>query len=117
MGRLSTHILDTAHGRPAAGVDIDLYFLGGQSRQHLASYRTNADGRTDEPLLSSEDMVVGVFELVFHIGAYFATLDVELPETRFLDAVPIRFGIADPEANYHVPLLVSPYGYSSYRGS
>jgi 5-hydroxyisourate hydrolase len=117
MGRLSTHVLDTAHGRPADGVAIDLYFLGGQSRQHLARYVTNADGRTDAPILDSEDMVAGVFELVFHIGDYFAAQGVPLPETRFLDSVPIRFGIDDPAANYHVPLLVSPYGYSSYRGS
>ena len=117
MGRLSTHVLDTAHGRPAAGVAIDLYFLGGQSRQHLARYTTNDDGRTDAPLLDSEDMVAGVFELVFHVGDYFAAQGATLPETRFLDAVPIRFGIDDPEATYHVPLLVSPFGYSSYRGS
>lgn len=117
MGRLSTHILDTARGRPAAGVDIDLFFLGGGARQHLARYRSNSDGRTDEPLLDSEDMVVGVFELVFHIGDYFAESGIALPDTRFLDSVPVRFGIADPEANYHIPLLVSPYGYSTYRGS
>ena len=86
MGRLSTHVLDTAHGRPAAGVAIDLYFLGGQSRQHLVRTTTNDDGRTDAPLLDSEDMVVGVFELVFHVGAYFAAQGVALPETRFLSS-------------------------------
>ena len=111
MGRLSTHVLDTAHGRPAAGLAIDLYYLGGESRQHLASFTTNADGRTDAPLLEAQDMVTGVFELVFHVGEYFGL------EPRFLDQVPVRFGIADASANYHVPLLLSPYAYSTYRGS
>ena len=111
MGRLSTHVLDTAHGKPAAGLAIDLYYLGGESRQHLASFMTNADGRTDAPLLGADDMVTGVFELVFHVGEYFGL------EPRFLDQVPVRFGIADASANYHVPLLVSPYAYSTYRGS
>lgn len=117
MGKLTTHILDTAHGRPAAGVEIELYFLGGQSRQHLARFRSNSDGRTDEPLLTGEELVAGVFELVFGVGAYFAAQGTELPDTSFLDLVPVRFGIADPAANYHVPLLVSPFGYSTYRGS
>lgn len=111
MGRLSTHVLDTAHGKPAAGLKLDLYYLGGESRQHLASFTTNADGRTDAPLLSAEDMVTGVFELVFHVGAYFGL------EPAFLDTVPVRFGVADAGQNYHVPLLVSPYAYSTYRGS
>ncbi len=117
MGKLSTHVLDTMQGRPAAGVAIDLFFLGGESRQHLAHYTTNVDGRTDAPLLASEDMVGGIFELVFHVGDYFAAQDVALPETPFLDRVPVRFGIDDPEAGYHVPLLVAPFGYSTYRGS
>ena len=117
MGRLSTHILDTAHGRPAAGVGIDLYHLEGRSRQHLASFETNADGRTDAPLRAGEDLVAGIYELVFHVGDYFAALDLDLPEPGFLDRVPVRFGIARPNENYHVPLLVSPYGYSTYRGS
>ena len=111
MGRLSTHVLDTAHGQPAAGLALDLYYLGGESRQHLASFTTNADGRTDAPLLGADDMVTGVFELVFHVGAYFGL------EPAFLDQVPVRFGITDANANYHVPLLVSPYAYSTYRGS
>ena len=111
MGRLSTHVLDTAHGKPAAGLAIDLYYLGGESRQHLAGFTTNTDGRTDAPLLEAQDMVTGVFELVFHVGEYFGL------EPRFLDQVPVRFGIADASANYHVPLLVSPYAYSTYRGS
>jgi 5-hydroxyisourate hydrolase len=117
MGRLSTHILDTAQGRPAANLTIDLYYLGGESRQHLATFVTNSDGRTDEPLMQAEDMVTGVFELVFHVGDYFAGLGLDLPEPSFLELVPVRFGIADAAQNYHVPLLVSPYGYSTYRGS
>jgi len=117
MGTLSTHVLDTAQGKAAAGVNIDLYFLGGQSRQHLASFTTNADGRTDAPILDTEDMVTGVFELVFHMGAYFDKQGLELPEPKFLETIPVRFGIADASANYHVPLLVSPFGYSTCRGS
>ena len=117
MGRLSTHVLDTAHGRPASGLEIDLFYLGGESRQHLARFETNTDGRTDAPLMAGDDLVVGVFELVFHVGDYFAGLEPELPDPSFLDLVPIRFGVAYPKENYHVPLLVSPYGYSTYRGS
>ncbi len=117
MGKLSTHVLDTAGGRPAASLRIDLYYLGGQSRQHLGSVTTNNDGRTDAPLLDAEDMVAGIFELVFHVGDYFAEQGHALPEIRFLDTVPVRFGIDDPTSSYHVPLLVSPYGYSTYRGS
>lgn len=116
-GRLSTHVLDTAHGRPAAGVKIDLYYLAGESRQHLAGFVTNEDGRTDAPLLAAEDMVSGVFELVFHVGEYFRGLGVSTSEPAFLERVPVRFGVADADAGYHVPLLVSPYGYSTYRGS
>ncbi len=114
MGRLSTHVLDTARGRPAAGLKIDLFFVASDSRQHLASFTTNQDGRTDTPLLT-DDLEVGVFELLFHVGDYFSDLD--LPEPKFLDAVPVRFGIADKSQNYHVPLLVSPWSYSTYRGS
>ncbi len=117
MGKLSTHVLDTAHGKPAANISIDLFYLGGESRQHLASYITNQDGRTNEPLLLAEDMVIGIFELVFHVGDYFDALGLELAEPKFIDKVPIRFGIADETQNYHVPLLVSPFAYSTYRGS
>ena len=117
MGRLSTHVLDTAHGQPAGGLEIDLFYLAGESRQHLARFETNADGRTDAPLMAGDDLVVGVFELVFHVGDYFAKFEPDPPDPSFLDLVPIRFGIAHPEENYHVPLLVSPYGYSTYRGS
>ena len=114
VGRLSTHVLDTTNGKPAAGITIDLFFVMSDSRQHLASFTTNEDGRTDAPLLT-DDLEVGVFELVFHIGEYFASLD--LPDPKFLDTVPIRFGIADKTQTYHVPLLVSPWSYSTYRGS
>ena len=117
MGKLSTHVLDTALGKPAANLTIDLYYLGGESRQHLARFTTNQDGRTDEPLLMQEDMVTGIFELVFHVGAYFDEQTLELPEPKFLQDVPVRFGIASITENYHVPLLVSPFGYSTYRGS
>ena len=117
MGRLSTHVLDTARGTPAVGLDVALYFLGGAARQHLATFTTNRDGRTDAPLLVGEDLVTGIFELEFRAGAYFARLGLELPEPKFLDLIPIRFGVADASASYHVPLLLSPYGYSTYRGS
>ena len=117
MGRLSTHVLDTAQGKPAAGLVLELHYLGGASRQHLATFTTNPDGRTDGPLLAPEDMVTGVFELVFCVGDYFRAQGLGLPDPAFLDAVPVRFGIADASGNYHVPLLVSPYGYSTYRGS
>ncbi len=117
MGKLSTHVLDTAQGKPAASLSIDLYYLGGESRQHLASFSTNQDGRTSEPLLAAEDMVTGIFELVFHVGHYFDAQGLDLPEPKFIEDVPVRFGIADAAQNYHVPLLVSPFAYSTYRGS
>jgi 5-hydroxyisourate hydrolase len=115
-GKLSTHILDTAKGRPAANVAIDLWRIDQGNRIHLKSTRTNADGRTDAPLLLAEEMQVGVYEMVFAIGAYF-TSQPDLPEPSFLTEIPIRFGIADITAHYHVPLLVSPWAYSTYRGS
>src|SRR5215831_14858165 len=102
MARLSTHVLDTAHGRPAAGMRIRLY----QKDRLLAETTTNTDGRTDAPLLSGETIPAGVYELVFGVGEYFGS-----PNTAFLGEVVIRFGIEDPTANYHVPLLVSPYAY------
>ncbi len=117
-GRLTTHVLDTARGCPAADVAIELWQLDaqGQGRRLLATVRTNGDGRTDGPLLSGTAFAMGVYELVFAVGAYFAAHAVPGP-VPFLDQVPIRFGIADPEAHYHVPLLVSPWAYSTYRGS
>lgn len=113
MARLSTHVLDTAHGRPAAGLAIELY----QGDRLVAAATTNADGRTDQPLLAGDTIPTGTFELRFHIGDYFAAAGVAMPEPRFLDVVPIRFGIADAAGHYHVPLLVSPYAFSTYRGS
>ena len=116
MSQLSTHVLDTARGVPAAGVRLELWRLDGDERTHLASFTTNADGRTDEPLLVGEAFRVGVYELVFAAGAYFRA-QAPLPEPPFLDAIVVRFGVSDPSARLHVPLLVSPYGYSTYRGS
>ena len=115
-GLLTTHALDTANGKPAAGLSLQLYALKGEGQKLLKTLRTNADGRTNEPLLSDEELTVGQYEIVFDVGGYFAG-KVELAEPPFLDRVPIRFGIADPEAHYHVPLLVSPWSYSTYRGS
>lgn len=116
MGRLTTHILDTATGRPAADVRIALYDLEGEPRL-LTEVRTNADGRCDAPLLEGEAFKAGRYRLVFHAGDYFSGLGIETPEPRFLDEVVIQFGIADPDEHYHVPLLLSPFSYSTYRGS
>ena len=117
MGKLSTHVLDTAHGSPAAGVRIELWSLAGEARKLIKSATTNADGRTDAPLLAAEELRAGLYEVVFHVGDYFASRGVALTEPRFLDQVPVRFSIADASASYHVPLLVSPWSYSTYRGS
>lgn len=114
MGRLTTHVLDTARGRPAAGIPIELWRVNGSARDLIHTTRTNADGRTDAPLLDGDALRVGVYELVFTVGAYFAEGTTTLP---FLDQIPLRFGIADADAHYHVPLLVSPWAYSTYRGS
>lgn len=117
MGKLSTHVLDTAHGRPAAGVAIALYVVDGDSRRLLVEAATNADGRCDAPLLAGEALQAGRYELVFAAGDYFAAQGVDLPEPRFVDRVTIAFGVADPGQNYHVPLVVTPWSYSTYRGS
>ena len=116
MAKLSTHVLDTAHGCPAAGVGLELWRLTPE-RALLKTVTTNADGRTDELLLTAGEMQVGQYELVFKTGAYFKTKGVKLPEPAFLDDIPIRFAIFDAEQDYHVPLLVSPWSYSTYRGS
>ena len=115
MGRLTTHVLDTASGRPAAGLRIELFRAGQEAP--LIIIRTNADGRADAPLLEGEALQEGQYELRFHAGEYLRAAGAELPEPAFLDVIPIRFGIADAGAHYHVPLLLSPYGYSTYRGS
>ena len=116
MGRLTTHVLDTAAGKPAAGIKIELWRFG-DDPMHLKTLSTNDDGRADAPLLDGSDFQRGEYELRFHVGDYLSTTGVKLPEPAFLDIIPIRFGIADPDAHYHVPLLLSPYGYSTYRGS
>ena len=112
-GRLTTHVLDTAQGRPASGLAIELWRDGAC----LLRVVTNADGRTDAPLLTGDDLVAGVYELVFLVGDYFARAGLAQGSLPFLDRVPVRFGIVDADAHYHVPLLTSPWAYSTYRGS
>jgi len=115
MGRLTTHVLDTAAGRPAAGLKIELFRQGEHSP--LKTIHTNADGRADAPILEGTALEAGTYELRFHAGDYLRKTGAALPDPPFLDVIPIAFGIADPAAHYHVPLLLSPYGYSTYRGS
>lgn len=115
-GFLTTHVLDTARGVPAAGMVIELFRLDG-TPGCLARVVTNADGRTDGPILPEGDFAAGRYELVFHVGDYLDSTGTPPETRRFLDVVPIRFGISDAGAHYHVPLLVSPFGYSTYRGS
>jgi 5-hydroxyisourate hydrolase len=110
-GYLTTHVLDTARGRPARGLEVELFRLKGGERERLKTLRTNADGRTDEPLLEEERFERGTYEIVFHVGEYFGK------EDGFLSDVPVRFSVEEPEEHYHVPLLVSPYSYTTYRGS
>jgi 5-hydroxyisourate hydrolase len=117
MARLSTHALDTSRGIPARDLVIDLHRVRNGIREHLKTVATNADGRTSEPLISGERIEPGVYELTFHGGSYFRNSGVGLPEPPFLDEISIRFGISDPSGDYHVPLLLSPYSYSTYRGS
>ena len=116
-GRLTTHVLDTMHGEPAHGLTLELFRLDDEGRARLKQEVTNADGRCDEPLLAGADLAPGSYELVFHVGPYFRARGVELTRPCFLERVPVRFGIADAEAHHHVPLLVSPFGYTTYRGS
>ncbi|WP_029066603.1 hydroxyisourate hydrolase [Labrenzia sp. DG1229] len=115
-GFLTTHVLDTVRGAPGAGIKIDLYEINEDARCHIECLMTNSDGRTDAPILPESEFRTGIYELVFHVGEYFASLDAKTAGPRFLDTVPLRFGMSD-DTHYHVPLLVSPYSYSTYRGS
>jgi 5-hydroxyisourate hydrolase len=118
LAGLTTHVLDVARGGPAPGVRIELYELGEDGgRSLVAATTTNSDGRTEKPLIAASEARVGKFELVFHVGDYFRGAGTKLADPPFLDVVPIRFAVADPAAHYHVPLLVSPWSYSTYRGS
>lgn len=115
MGKLTTHVLDTASGKPAAGMRFALRRAG--EGAPILSSATNADGRCDAPLLAGDDLLPGRYELAFEVGAYFRAQGLDLPEPPFLDVVTLAFGVADATAHYHVPLLVSPWAYSTYRGS
>jgi 5-hydroxyisourate hydrolase len=117
MAQLSTHVLDTARGLPAANVLVEVQIIRGRDRESLSSATTNAQGRTDTPLISRDRLERGVYELTFHVGDYFRRNGVMLSDPPFLDRVVIRVGVADPAGQYHIPLLVSPYGYTTYRGS
>lgn len=117
MSALTTHILDTSLGKPAAGVRIHLHRWVENQPQHVSTHTTNEDGRCDSPILTGEAFATGTYELVFDMGSYLRQHHAPLPEPLFLDQIVIRFGISNPLAHYHVPLLVSPFGYSTYRGS
>lgn len=116
-GYLTTHVLDTARGLPAAGLRITLYEITGEARRRLAEMVTNADGRTEAPILPGGKFAPGIYELVFFAGDYLDRTGAAPENPRFLDEIPIRFGVSDGAAHYHVPLLLSPFGYSTYRGS
>lgn len=117
MGKLSTHVLDTMSGRPAHQMVIELFKIDDNARTLVKQVQTNRDGRVDDALLQNNAFRQGVYELVFHAGDYFITQGLELPSPRFVDQVVVRFGIANPNENYHVPLLVTPWSWSTYRGS
>lgn len=117
MGRLTTHVLDTALGKPAQGMKIELLRHEAGAIAVLKSLATNEDGRCDAPLLAGGELLAGTYELRFHAGDYLKSSGASLTDPLFLDVIPIRFGISDASAHYHVPLLISPYGYSTYRGS
>jgi len=117
MARISTHVLDTSRGAPAQGVAVELHFVKGATRDLIAAATTNADGRTDAPLVASDRLEAGVYELSFHAADYFHRLGVSLPDPPFFGVIVIRIGIAEAAGNYHVPLLLSPFAYSTYRGS
>lgn len=115
-GFLTTHVLDTARGCPAQGLKIELYRIDGDTRTHITSLTTNDDGRTNSQILPATDFSTGTYELVFHAGAYLDAIGTPAEDPRFLDVIPIRFGMSG-QSHYHVPLLLSPFGYSTYRGS
>ena len=115
-GFLTTHVLDTARGCPAAGMRIDLFKIDGETRVLVRSLTTNADGRTDSQILPAAEFTTGTFELVFFAGDYFGAIGMELAEPKFLDQIPLRFGMSEA-SHYHVPLLLSPFSFSTYRGS
>lgn len=118
LAGLTTHVLDIARGGPAQTMRVALYELdAGGARRLIVDVATNADGRTDKPLIGASEARAGQFELLFHAGEYFRKMGAKLADPPFLDIVPIRFAVADPAAHYHVPLLVSPWSYSTYRGS
>jgi 5-hydroxyisourate hydrolase len=117
MGKLSTHVLDTAQGKPGVGVKVELYAVDGSHRTLVKQDATNQDGRCNAPLLEGDQLRAGQYELVFAAGDYFAAQGVALPSPRFIDRVTIAFGVADASQNYHVPLVVTPWSYSTYRGS
>ena len=117
MGRLTTHVLDTMHGCPAAGMAVRLYRVAAAQPELIAAIALNADGRADAPLLEGAALLPGRYRLVFEVAAYFRARGVALPEPPFLDQVPLEVGLADASAHYHVPLLTSPWSYATYRGS
>jgi 5-hydroxyisourate hydrolase len=117
MGRLTTHVLDAAHGCPGRDIRIELYRVEGAGLELVATATTNDDGRCDAPLLQGADYQSGVYQILFHAGDYYRARGVKLPEPAFLDVVVLRFGISAEQDHYHVPLLISPYSYSTYRGS
>lgn len=116
-GYLTTHVLDTARGCPAEGIRILLYRVSGNSHRKIAEVVTNADGRTDAPILGRDEFKTGTYELIFEAGPYLTASGVPEEDPRFLDSIPIRFGMSEADSHYHVPLLLSPFGYSTYRGS
>jgi 5-hydroxyisourate hydrolase len=117
-GKITTHVLDLSIGKPASGVVVELWMVSPENKfEYLQINYTNEDGRVNQPLLEAADMKIGIYEIRFHVGNYYRKRGAQLSEPSFLDCVPIRFGISDPTAHYHVPLLISPGGYSTYRGS
>jgi 5-hydroxyisourate hydrolase len=116
VGRLTTHVLDTARGKPGGGIAVTVYRVDGE-RKRITTALTNSDGRCDRPLLEGAEFAAGIYELLFGVGEYFARSESTLPDPPFLGDVVLRFAVASPEQHYHVPLLVSPWSYATYRGS